>query len=339
MSAVTIKDVAAAAEVSVGTASMALNGKKNISSETREKVLEVADRLGYKPNRYARFLTSKHTHTIGLIITDITNPFFGLLTDYIQQNLDEQGYDLMLGISAGSITKEKDIVDKFISLWVDGVICVPSHKASEDVHHFRELQKRGIPLCFITTYYNDVNAPCVMTDLSAGSYSLTKHLLKNGHRSIFYIVANLALPLAKLRVEGYRAAFAEVNIPLSDNWIIEDVSTFEGGYHAVDEILRIMKPDAILSMNDIIALGVMKRLKECGYHIPEDISVAGYDDLIYTTLLETPLTTVQQPVSEMCKRVVSILIERIDHPELIGEKILLAPKLVIRESTRSLNKE
>ena len=184
MSGNTIKDVARAAKVSVGTASMALNGKPGVNEETRERVLQIARQLNYKPNPYARFLTSKKTNIIGLIVTDITNPFFGNLINYIQQDLGEHGYDIMLGISRGSITEEKRIVQKFIDMHVDGVIAVPSHNPVSDTLHYQELQKLKLPVCFITSYYPGFEVPCVMTDLSDGSYQLTKYLLKNGHRNI-----------------------------------------------------------------------------------------------------------------------------------------------------------
>lgn len=334
MPIVTIKDVASMAGVSVGTASMALNGKENVNAETRKKVLAVAEGLGYKPNKYARFLTSKKTNVIGLIVTDITNPFFGVLTDLVQQELAGQGYDIMLGISKGDIANEKNIVQKFIDLRVDGVISVPSHELVPDVSHYHSLRERGIPVCFITTYYNEIDAPCVMTDLSDGSYCLTKYLVETGHRCITCIVGNRAVPVSNLRVEGYLAALRETSIAIDPGWIVEDEVVFQGGYHAAQKILDRYHPDAILAMNDFMAMGVLKCLKERGLRVPQDISVAGYDDVIYASLLETPLTTVRQPIEQMCKRAVAMMLEKMANPQCINEKVLLKPQLVVRESTK-----
>lgn len=275
MDDVTIKDISNAAKVSIGTASMALNGKENVNAKTRKKVLEAAERLGYKPNKYARILSLKRTHTIGLIITDITNPFFGLIIDFVQQELENKGYDLILGISGGSRSKEQNIVDKFISQRVDGVIMVPSHKQPADIQHFRELRERKIPLCFVTAYYAEIDAPFVMTDLSAGSYKLTKHVLQSGCKSVAYIVVNPLLPLASLRLDGYRAAFKEARIEVNPEWVITATeATFECGYAAAEKIFKDIKFNAVLTMNDIMALGVLKYLKEHEYKVPEDISVA-----------------------------------------------------------------
>ena len=334
MDDITIKDVALAAKVSIGTASMALNGKSEVNAETRKKVLAAADRLGYKPNKYARILSSGRTHTIGLIITDITNPFFGLIIDYVQQEAENKGYDLVLGISGGSRDKERKIIDKFINQRVDGVIMVPSHKQPADMQHFLDLREKNIPLCFITAYYSEVDAPCVMTDLSAGSYKLTQYILRSGCRNIAYIVVNPSLPLAALRLEGYCSAFRELGIDVNPECIITaEEASFECGYEAAKKILDGKNYDAILTMNDIMALGALKYLKESGYRVPEDISLAGYDDLLYTALLETPLTTVRQPVQPMCSRAVEIILKLINESLSITEKVFLMPELVIRGST------
>jgi LacI family transcriptional regulator len=333
MATITIKDVAKSAQVSVGTASMALNGHERVKPNTRKRVLAVAEELGYHPNKYARLLNSKQTKVIGLSITDITNPFFGIIIDMVEEELAGRGYDIMLGITKGSISKEKETIRKFIEMQADGVIIVPSHKQAPETAYLQNLRSRGIPFCFITAYYTGVNAPCVMTDLSAGSYQLTRYLLETGHRRIFYIVANQKIPVSNLRVEGYLAAYREASYSFSPEWIIISEPTFRGGYEATAQIIKKSRPDAILAMNDIMAMGILKQLKEHNLRVPEDISVAGYDDLLYASLLETALTTVRQPMEQMCKKAVDLILDRIGNPSEINEKILLRPELILRSST------
>ncbi|WP_394927583.1 LacI family DNA-binding transcriptional regulator [uncultured Robinsoniella sp.] len=333
MSGTTIKDVARVAQVSVGTASMALNSKPGVNEETRERVLKIAQQLNYKPNPYARYLTRKKTNIIGLVVTDITNPFFGNMIDIIQQDLGSHGYDIMLGISRGSITEEKKIIQKFIDMHVDGVIAVPSHNFTSDTLHYQELQKLNIPLCFITSYYPGIEAPCVMTDLSEGSYRLTKYLLENGHQSIVYLVGNLAAPVSNLRVDGYISAFRDAHLTYQPEWIVTADVTLQGGYSATEQILSQFKPDAIITVNDFMAMGVLKSLKEHHILVPQDISVAGYDDLIYSSMLETPLTTVKQPLEQICQRTVSIFLKQLTDLETVTEKFLLKPSLIIRSSS------
>jgi LacI family transcriptional regulator len=333
MPVITIKDVAKLAKVSVGTASMALNGKQTVSPRTKAKILEAAKTLGYHPNKFAKLLNSKRSNTIGLIITDVINPFFSVIIDLIQEELALKKIDLMLGITKGSVFKEEHFINKFIEMKVDGIIIDPSHKHPPGTSHLQKLRECKIPFCFITTYYKDILAPCVMTDLSEGSYQLAKYLLDSGHKKIVYIVGNRALPDSNLRVEGYLRAYQEKGIHVSPEWVVISELTFDGGYNSTDKILKSGKPDAILTMNDIMAMGVIKHLKECGIRVPEDISVAGYDDLIYTSLLETSLTTVAQPMQQMCRKAVEVVLNKIERPDDINEKVLLGPKLIIRSST------
>ena len=333
----TIKDVARLAQVSVGTASMALNGNHGVNEETREKVLEAARKLNYKPNPYARYLSSKKTNLIGLVVTDITNPFFGVLIDLIQKGLDKYGYDVMLGISRGSITEEKRITQKFIDMQVDGVIAVPSHNPAPDTLHYIDLQKAKIPVCFITSYYPGINAPCVMTDLSDGAYQLTKYLLQNGHRQIIYIVGDLSVPVSNLRVEGYLSAYRDLDLACQSDWIFSTDVTLEAAYSTTELVLQKFQPDAIITINDFMAMGVLKCLKEHDLCVPQDISVAGYDDIIYSSILETSLTTVRQPLEQICRRTISMLLKQLDSPDetdVIIEKILLKPDLIIRSSSK-----
>jgi len=333
MPSITIKDVARTANVSVGTASMVLNNKGKVKASTREKVLAAMEQLGYHPNMYARLLVSKHTKLIGLIITDIANPFFGIIIDIVQEELTGRGYDLMLGITKGSIALEEHFIKKFIEMQADGVLIVPSHKQAPSTAHLQNLENRGIPFCFITAYYTNVNAPCVMTDLSEGAYELTKYLLGIGHRKIIYIVANRDIPVSNLRVEGFLRAYKESGYPFSPDWIVISEPNVQGGYDAAEGFLKNSRPDAIMTMNDIMAIGVLQLLKKKKIKVPQDISVAGYDDLLYASLLEIPLTTVEQPMVPLCQKAVDLILKKIETPDQVNEKILLQPRLIIRNST------
>jgi LacI family transcriptional regulator len=172
-----------------------------------------------------------------------------------------------------------------------------------------------------------------MTDLGEGSYLLAKYLLERGHRKIKYIIANRVFPESNLRAEGFIRAYRETGTPFSPDFLVISEPSFQGGYSSTSDIIKKDLPDAILAMNDIMAMGVLKKLKEHAIRVPEDISVAGYDDLIYASLLETPLTTVQQPMEQMCRKAVELILSKIEKPDDINEKILISPRLVIRAST------
>ncbi len=338
MASITIKDVARNAKVSVGTASMALNGNPAVKDSTIVTVKQVAEQLGYRPNKHARMLTSKRTRQIGLCITDIVNPFFGLVIDYIQRELDKRDYELSLGITKGSSTEECKFINKMIDSNADGILLVPSHKQKPNIQHLHNLQHNKIPLCFITAYYNDVNAPCVLTDLSDGSRQLTRYLLDCGLHDLVYIVANRSIPVSNLRAEGFFAELAARDEKVKGDLLIINEPSFENGYAATKKMLKTHRPDAILAMNDIVALGAVKAVKEAGLRVPEDVSVAGYDDLFFASLIETPLTTVRQPIKEMCKSAVEVLIDNIENGPQQPSKMLLRPQLIIRESTITQNR-
>lgn len=334
---VTIKDVAKLANVSLGTASMAINNKPGISEATKLNVLEAVKKLKYRPNHYARSLITNKSSTIGLIVTDITNPFFGLIVSSIQKVAEENGYHILLGISNDKNKKEKKIVDYFVSRNVEGVIIVPTLDKENDLSHIYNLRHMDIPFVFVTTAYKGIEADCVMTDLGKGTYELTKYLLKNGHRKIFFISGYNELITSSVRIDGYKQAFKEFNIFYDNEWILECYPDFEAGYSITSQILDNGIPDAIISINDVLAMGVMKNLKDNNIKVPEQVSVAGYDDLLYTSILETPLTTVKQPICDLCSFAVDILINRINDNTTPVKKVYLEPQLIIRKSTLRKN--
>lgn len=330
---VTIKDVARLAGVSVSTASMALNNKKGISEETRMAVMEAAKSLNYRPNKNAQSLKMDRTSTVGLVVPEIINPFFSAIVESVREEVESCGYTLLLGISGQQIGKEHKYVDEFISRNVDGIIIVPIIGIPQDLSHLYSLRSMGVPFVFLTTKYDGILADCVMTDLYKGEYLVTKHLLQTGHRKIFIIAADRKLELSSMRINGYISAFREMGVEYKEEWIYETVPDFKHGFEAARDIV-VKKPDAIITINDILALGVLKFLKEASIKVPEEISVAGYDDLLYASLAETPLTTVRQPIEDMCAKAVELLVNRIEKVPMEFETHYYEPELKIRNSTR-----
>lgn len=338
---VRLKDVAERAGVSEGAASLALNKKPGISSETRRKVLKAAEELGYTPNRIARGLATRRTHTIGLVVTDIENPFFGSVTRYITEYLHEHEYTAILSVSRDDIAMESTIVERFISNRVDGVIVVPSllSVAPSHIGYVKSLRAHGIPLVYCTSYYPGISANCVMGDLEGGSYRLTRYLVEMGHREILlFATRNTEVVPSALRVAGYKRALQEAGLPFTENYIIPcrypDYST---GYSQAMEILRTRKPDAITAINDFLALGIAKAVWESGLTTPGDISVAGYDDVLFASTSRYTLTTVRQNIPEICRETVQLLMDRLDENE--GEYITtqVPTELLVRETTGRCN--
>jgi DNA-binding LacI/PurR family transcriptional regulator len=328
----TIKDIARLANVSVGTASLAMNDKPTVNAETKRHVQEIAKKYNYTPNHSARSLITKKSACIGLVVTDISNPFFATLVDEFHKLLDRSGYTMLLGISGDRVATERKYVDMFIGKNVEGVIIVPTIEERPDLQHLYELRSREIPFVFCTAAYNGFSEPCIMTDLKQGEYLLVKHLLTQGMKKIHFITGSHELQLSRLRLEGYYQAYKEAGLTYQSDWVIETIPDFSHGYKAA---LRCLKdrPDAIVTVNDYLAMGVIKALHDKHVKIPKEISVAGYDDLLFASIIETPLTTVRQPIDEICKKTLEVLFRLMDGDSNDERLSYLQPELKIREST------
>ncbi len=330
---VTIKDIANMAGVSVATASMALNNRPGVNEDTRQKVLDIAEKLHYRPNHSARSLITKKSGCIGLVVTSIRNPFFAKLVDVFNKQVEDMGYSLLLGISDDKIEMEKKYVDLFIERNVEGLIIVPTIERAPELSHLYMLNNMHIPFVFCTTAYYGVKADVIMTDLKQGEYEMVKYLLQNGKRNICFITCDRSLMLSHERFEGFKKAHQEFGLTISSEHIIETEPDFEHGYNAG---LRLVdkKPDAVVTINDFLAWGVIKAFKDSGKTIPEDVWIAGYDDMLYSSLVEPPLSTVKQPIREICSKTLQVLRQNIEEQPEQHSNYYLPAEVVIRDSTQ-----
>jgi DNA-binding LacI/PurR family transcriptional regulator len=332
---VKLSDVAEQAGVSSATVSLVFNERPGVNAETREHVLAVAAKLGYVPNNVARNLAMKRSRTVGLVVTDIENPFFGSLTRYIDNYATKQGYTLILAVSNDEPREEDRIIGNFIGDRVAGVIVVPCQLHRTEFKIYDTLRKRGIPFVFSTTFYPGLPGDCVMTDLGLGSYRLTKYLLDLGHREIAHLVStDREAPICKFRIAGYAKAFQEKGLEFDPSLIVAcDKPDFHSGYLAARRLFGNRKPGALIAINDVLALGAKKAIREQGWSIPGDMSVAGYDDLIYSSIADIPLTSVRQNIEEIARLSMKMLVERIEGSAVDREPVLVMPDLMVREST------
>lgn len=330
----TIKDVARLANVSPATVSLVMNNKPGVNLETRQLVRDAIAQLEYKPNSIARSLSTRRSSTIGLIVTNIENPFFGELVHLIQKEMDKTHYNLLLGISSDQVEKEKTAIESMISRDVEGIIIVPARDGEHDLSHLQMLRELKIPFVFVTTAYRGIKADCIMTDLEQATFELTTHLLNTGERKIYFITETRSLLLSSERLMGYLRAFQMQGLESKQEWIIETNPTIENGIQITEEILKREKPDAIITVNEILALGVMKCLKERNILIPKQIAVASFDDLAYSSVLYTPLTTVKQPMEKICKIAVESICERANGNEMPYKIQLIQGELIVRDSSK-----
>ncbi len=336
---VKLKDVAASAGVSTATVSLVLNKKPGVNAKTREKVLQVSRRLGYTPDGIAQRLATQRSRTIGIIVTDIENPFFATITKYLDEYIKEAGYGLVFEISNDDLTREENSIRDLIGKRVEGLVIVPTlRKLRSDFAVFDRLRGLGIPCVFLTSYYPGLDCHCVMTDLEHGSYLITRHLMALGHRDIAFLVPHdTRVVPAALRIKGFTRALREQKCAFRQDMIVRcREPNFRNGYEKTASLIKRRKPDAIMAINDILALGAKRALNEAGYRVPQDIAVAGFDDVIFASISEVPLTTVKQDVPEMCRLAVRDLMSLLALKDPSRKPFLfrsVRPSLIVRAST------
>lgn len=332
----TIKDVAKVANVSYATVSRALSGSPGVSKETRDMITRICDELGYTPNYIARSMVAKSTHLIGLIVTDIANPFMSEMAFNIEQTALERGYHIMLCNSVNDIKQEEYVLKLLMGRNVDGILIFPTNSRSHE-----ELQKYlgKVPIVFVSENLNDFSASYITVDNQLGTEIGTEYLYSLGHRNILYFGRRKNRIAHRLRSEGYASVCKKYG--LIQNFCDSPYPTdsIKHGYTIAKELFDDdeRRPfTAVIASTDSNALGLLEAAEEYGINIPENLSLLGFDNIPYTGLPKIMLTTIEQPYTLMAKASVEMLIDKIDHPDLGYSHKVLTPKLVIRNSCREI---
>ncbi|MCA0381475.1 MAG: LacI family transcriptional regulator [Bacteroidetes bacterium] len=336
--AATIKDIAKALGVSTSTVSRALRDSHEISPETKQLVIECAERLNYKPNPIALSLKEKRSRSIGLVVTEIANNFFSQIINGIESIAYDKGYNVIITQTFESYDREVMDVQFLASRGVDGLIISLSTE-THDLSHLKALHDRGLPIVFFDRITDEINTHKVIVDNYKGSFEATEHLLQMGAKRIAVISSSEFLSITKDRVAGYKEALKMHGMEPTDELI--HYSYYSGMvFSEVEEIINKLftlkhKPDAILTTSDKITTGVLKTLKRRGIRIPDDVALAGFSNTDIPELLDPPLTIVQQPSREMGEAAVSLLLQMIESKRPIRdfEKRMLSPELQIRSSS------
>lgn len=332
---VTIKDVAKLSEVSVSTASKALNRKKWVSDETRDKVFKAAKELKYRPNKTAQDLIKGTSNTVGLIITDLSNPFFSSLLNIIQREFDQLNIDVLIKITNNNLEKEKRAIDFMINWGVAGILLVPTNERNPDIKHLEEVKYRQIPLIMLTNKYLNFESDCVMTNLPKAMYDLTRYLLDQGSEKILFLSECEGVHYVDERIKGYRKAYEERGLEWDKKWIIQTESAdVLSGKQLTEELNLYDKADAIITINAHSALGVLSVIKNLNIKMPEELSLACFDEFEYNTILYQPLTYANQDLAGICQEAIKLLQARIDDSELEeNQTILIDSSIIINDST------
>lgn len=333
---VNLKFIADKAGLSQAAVSLILNNKEvRVSKEKRELVHKLAKEYNYKANSLARALATKKTNIIGLIVPDITNYFFAETALYIESKLKEHGYSLILCNTADHAVEEKKYIDLLLSYGVDGLLICISHESLFDETLIKRLEKLDIACVAFDRFTENLPFPYVSIDNVYGSKLATEYLIKNGHHKIGFIGGPQNVLSANKRLEGYKASLEEANIPFTNEYARIGNYQFDGGYSAGLSLLKETDVTAVFVANDMMAYGFYKAARELGRKIPEDISVIGFDDLLFSTTLDVPLTTMKQSTDELALNVCDILLKKLNkqkHPA----KVILSPRLTVRNSVKKI---
>lgn len=332
----TIKEVAKEARVSVATVSRVLNASGYVSDELKQRVHDAAKALNYQPSRVAKSLRHQKTNTIGVLVPQLDLPFFSALTFAIQQALSEDGYFTLVCSTMENFRQEAAYIDMMIGQRVDGVIAVPT---GYDATNIQRLVDFGLPTVIVD---RDIagfpQLDRVLCDNEAGAYQAARHLIELGHREVCVIGGPAySLPIQK-RLDGIRRAFREARVPLPDEAIMIETGTqFELGHDLTQRILTSgQRPSAIFALGDVTAVGVIHAADEAGIALPDALSIVGFDDIPMAAYILPALTTVMQPVYDMGRAAVAILLERINNPQRKTQRLELSAELVVRQSTTAI---
>ena len=329
--AVTIRDVADAAGVSIATASRALSGSRRVSPDLAARVLEAARALGYRHNVLARALRRGRTNTVGMIVPEIANPFFPAIVEAVERRLQETGRDLFLCDAQLDPEIERHRVLALVGRQVDGLIIAPV-SAVESRASLVEAVPR-IPVVQLDRYVADFEADWVGVDDEIGMRLVTEHVAAAGARRYVFVSSRPESSAARQRGAGLDAAAASAGLEVAVPHLLGTFSA-EWGKQAAAAILGMdEKPDAVICGNDEIAMGILSELRRNQVRIPEDVLVTGFDDVRFAALTDPPLTTVHQPRERMALECIRLLDARIADPTSEVLRIALAPTLVVREST------
>lgn len=335
MKKLTIKDIAKMAGVSIATVSMILNNKdESISSSTRERVLKIIEENNYISNKMARSLVTRQTKTIGLVIPDITNPFFPELARGAEDKANEAGYNIIFCNTDDDLHKEEKYLNMLAEKMVDGIIFTQSANRSGEISG---IDRIAIPFIVIDRNVESENIRGkVLVDNEAGAYQAVSYLLKEGYRKIILINGEPTAQTTLDRMAGYKRALQEHGIDFNEEYVWSGHFKSQWGEEAIKLILERKIPfDAVFCGNDLIAISAVKALKNAGFAIPDDVGVIGFDDIYMAQMVEPELTTVRQPNYEMGYKAVELLVEVLENPEQVVERnIILQTELIIRKSTK-----
>jgi LacI family transcriptional regulator len=327
---VTIVDVAREAGTSYSTVSRVFSNSGKVAEETKERIIEVAERLGYVPNQQARSLVGGQTQVLGVLVPGFDNGYVSSIVNGIDDEIAGTEYNLLLYTTHRAHKDEVRYVNRITSGLAEGLIVVlPRHPEA----YLSALAAKHFPYIFVDHEGVSEDSISISATNFRGAYDATKYLIELGHRRIAFITGILELRSGLDRLHGYRAALQDYGIEVDQTLIVHGDFLTESGYLATQQLLEVDPlPTAIFVSNDLMAFGAMNAITDSGLHVPQDISIIGFDNIPQAELFRPRLTTVHQPLEQMGRMATRMLLDQIENPEKVPHSSMLATELVIRDS-------
>ncbi len=331
-SIVTLKDISLKTGYTINTVSRALKGKDDIAEPTRKLITETAKELGYIGNSLAGALRSGVTRTIAVIISDVSNPLFGIMAKEIEAELRKKNYCTFVLNTNEKYELEEQAVYLALSKKVDGIILCPTQKKKDDLDLLRA---QGIPFVLMGRRFPEYPADYVIWDDVKGGYLATSHLIERGHREILFLNGPKYISSAQDRLEGYKKALSENGIDFSDKLVKEIKITSKSCTEIIKKLINDgIKFTSVFAFSDLIAWEAIEALNRLGYNVPQDIAVAGFDNIQSKLHLPFPLTTVSSPKVKMAHKTVEVLLNKINEKNSTRRNNhIIDTELVVRSST------
>ncbi|WP_255553090.1 LacI family DNA-binding transcriptional regulator [Ktedonobacter sp. SOSP1-85] len=335
MPKVTIYDVAKRAGVSAATVSKVLNGTGRISPETSQRIRAAIEELQYRPSLIASALKKHQTFSVGLLVPDITNPFYAALARAVEDQALAHNYAVLICSTDNIAEREEKQLELFLRQRLDGLIVATSEAMGQEF--FNTLHQSQVRVVFIDRVIPNVPYPVIATDHYLGSYLATEHLIELGHREIAIFLEPLTLRSSLERLRGFAKALEAHQIKFDDHLVFSEGFGVEAGYELAQRMLTQKGPQelptAIFAATDQLAIGALQYFHEKGISVPDQISLIGYDDIQMAKMVSPPLTTVAQPITELGHQAFEVLLGT---QALSATTTLLPPRVVVRSSTAAL---
>ena len=327
---VTMRDVARRAGVSVKTVSRVVNDQSEVADETRQRVLTAIGELGFRPSKVARALVTQRTETVGLILSDITNPFFPEFSRGVMDVAQAEGYSVFVCNSDGQGKAQTRALDSLVDHAVDGIILFPTYESENEIRSFARHYQ---PVVVVNRFFEHPGIGLVMMKAYQGARLVVDYLVSKGHTAIG-MIAGPSSPLSLMRrVQGFQDGLKDHGLPAVDEWILPGPPVLAHGVEAARQLLtQHPQVTAIFAYNDLLALGAIQICKELRRRVPDDCAVIGFDDIEFAAMVSPALTTVHVDKYQLGQQSMARLLEMLDNPEGRFDPIYTDVTLMVRES-------